>query len=144
MARKVKSRRKATSGKRTQSGRGVMDLLRKAHSHIKANKLISRGLRMAGKPGLANAAAMMGYGKKRKKRRVGISVRLPRATSLLKVPRKRRRTTAVRGSLMPKSVMRGRGIAIPGGGIKTLKGRGFIGKTLGGVAGGLLGGLLPF
>lgn len=149
MARKT-TKRKATSGKRTQRGKGVRDILKKAHSYVKANKLISRGLRLAGKPGLAALADQAGYGKRKKKRTV------KRRSSIAVRPAvKRRRSTAVRGTLMPSSVMRGRGVGgiaiknLTTPGIRSMrgsgmKGRGFFGKTLGGLAGGMLGGMLPF
>lgn len=139
MGRKVKrSTRKRST--RKQRGRGIVDVLKKVHSAIKSRKLISRGLRLAGKPGLANAAAMAGYGRKKKKgtrkRSVGLKGSLG---ALLRSVKKPKRSTTMRG--------RGTlsGIAIKGRpGVMTMKGRGFFGKTLGGLAGGVLGGMLPF
>lgn len=129
MGRKVKrSTRKRST--RKQRGRGVV------------RKLISRGLRLAGKPGLANAADMLGYGRRKKKgtrKRVGLKGSLGAILRAAK-PARRRRTSK-------KTTMRGRGVSMSApirGGVHTMRGRGFIGKTLGGVAGGLLGGLLPF
>ncbi len=58
-------RKKATSGKRTrklQSGKGVTDVLRKIHSFVKDNKLISRGLAFTPYKGVAAVASQLGYG----------------------------------------------------------------------------------
>lgn len=132
MARKKATRKSKRS---TQRGRGIKEVLKKVHSIIKGNKVISKGLRLAGKPGLAKAADMLGYG--RKKRRTRKSTTRKKGTlgsSLMRIARAPKRRTT----------MRGRGIAIPGARSLTMRGRGFFGKTLGGIGGSLLGGLLPF
>jgi len=59
------ARKKGTTRvrRKTQKGRGVMDVLKKIHGFVKSNKLISRGLRLTPYSGAANAAAMLGYGR---------------------------------------------------------------------------------
>lgn len=156
MGRKVKrSTRKRTTRKRStrkQRGRGVMDVLKKVHTAIKSHKLVSRGLRMAGKPGLANAAAMLGYGRRKKgtRKRVGLKGSLGAVLGLAAPVKRRRKKSTMRGRgispiLRTPGIMSGRGVSMSKPvRARTMKGRGFFGKTLGGVAGGLLGGLLPF
>jgi len=59
--------------RRVRRGRGIMDMLRKAHSFAKENKLISRGLSMIPHRYAKTAgtvASSLGYGRKR--RRVGM------------------------------------------------------------------------
>ena len=61
-----KSTRKAGTRRKTQKGRGVLDVLKKAHSIIRDNKLISRGLSLTPFSGAAAVADMLGYGRKKK------------------------------------------------------------------------------
>jgi hypothetical protein len=66
--------------RRIRRGRGIMDMLRKAHSFAKENKLISRGLSMIPHKYAKTAgtiASSLGYGKRRRmrlgrRRRVGM------------------------------------------------------------------------
>jgi hypothetical protein len=60
--------------RRVRRGRGIMDMLRKAHSFAKENKLISRGLSMIPHKYAKTAgtiASSLGYGMRRR-RRVGM------------------------------------------------------------------------
>jgi hypothetical protein len=61
--------------RRTRRGRGIGDLLRSAHAHIKKHRYVSRGLHALSKhishPGLVrarNVAATLGYGLRRRRR----------------------------------------------------------------------------
>ncbi len=51
--------------RKTQKGKGAMDVIKKIHSFVKDNKLISRGLRLTPFSGAAIAADMLGYGRGR-------------------------------------------------------------------------------
>ena len=56
--------------KRTVGG-SLMSRLAKVHSFVKGNQLISKGLTHFGHPRFAAAAKNLGYGRKRKVRRIG-------------------------------------------------------------------------
>lgn len=124
------ARRKKSTTSRSQSGAGLRSALKKIHSFVKDKKLISVNLRTAGYPNLANAAAMMGYGKKR---RTTASTRRRTVANPLVIPIG---AQVVPGPLRTVRLKRGR--------TTVQSGNGFIGKTIGGVLGGLAGGLLPF
>jgi hypothetical protein len=65
-------RRRAGARRRVHRGRGIMDMLKKAHSFVKDRKLISKGLNLLQDPRAQKASAIagiLGYGRKR--RRVG-------------------------------------------------------------------------
>jgi len=47
-------------------GRGVADILKKAHAYVKKEKLISRALKNFGHTKLGNAAAALGYGRRKR------------------------------------------------------------------------------
>jgi hypothetical protein len=55
--------------RRRRAGRGLMDLFRKAHSYVKSNKLVSRGLDHFKQSRLGNVARSLGYGRRRRVRR---------------------------------------------------------------------------
>jgi hypothetical protein len=73
-------RRSGMRRRRVRRGRGIMDMLRKAHSFAKENKLISRGLSMIPHKYAKTAgtiASSLGYGMRtmrlgRRRRRVGM------------------------------------------------------------------------
>ncbi len=160
--RKRKSGTRKSKHKGSQRGRGVKDVIGKViriakpiHSFVKSTKLVSRVLRHTGHSRASAVASQLGYGytnrpmlmsmtggrRKRKSRTVsriskGSLLSLPHVR--VSVPRVRsRRTRRVIVSAAPS--VRKRAL-YPAGQVGT----GFIGKTLGGLAGGFLGGLLPF
>jgi len=84
--------------RKTQKGRGVMDVLKKIHGFVKSNKLISRGLRLTPYSGAANAAAMLGYGAGRRKKGTTRVRRRRTVASLLGIPSLSKRTRRTRRS----------------------------------------------
>ena len=131
-------KQKTTSGKRTrksQTGKGIMDIAKKVHKFIKDNKLISRGLRFTPYQTAANAAAMLGYGRKRAKkstttgRRVRVAaVKLPTVAA----PRRTRRSGVTTRVRVPRATQVGGGIFSDlGGGL---------GNIANGIGHGLFGG----
>ncbi len=93
---------KKRSTTRKQRGKGVMDILKKVHSFVKSNKLISRGLALTPYKGAASAAAMLGYGRQnplllslngagRRKKRRATTRRVP-SLRLTTAPRRKRRS----------------------------------------------------
>jgi len=81
----VAKRRKPATKRRKQSGKGVVDVVKKLYSIVKDNKLISRGLGLVPHPGaqlVGNIAGQLGFGMvKPKRKRVtkakGLSVLVP-------------------------------------------------------------------
>ena len=120
-------RKKATSGKRKrQTGKGVVSALKRIHSFVKDKKVISKALRLTGHPKAANAAAMLGYGRKRKRKATSGKrvVRFGIPIANIPMGRKSSRTKTSRVQV----------------GTRTMRGRGIVGK----IAGGLLSSFLPF
>jgi hypothetical protein len=140
--------------RKTQKGRGVKSVLRKAHSVAKSTKLVSRVLRHRGHNIAADVAEQLGYGF----RPNSIKLIGTRANMTGDGRRRKKGTLRVRHLTVPRLTTRRRRTrrvviaSAPAAGSRALfpagrvgqRGRGFIGKTLGGFAGGLLGGLLPF
>lgn len=125
-------RKKATSGKRTrkQSGKGVKDVFKKIHRFVKDHKIISRGLRLTPYSGVANAAAMLGYGRKRKKATSGKRLSSALLANLVGAPIAGRRRRLVLKN--PIKMGRGRATGQHGAGI------------FGKIGGALLSNFLPF
>jgi hypothetical protein len=78
--------------RRVHRGRGIMDMLKKAHSFVKDRKLISKGLNLLQDPRAQKAssiAGILGYGRKVRRtggaRRVGGKRRVRRGVSLKKL-----------------------------------------------------------
>jgi len=67
--------------RRVHRGRGIMDMLKKAHSFVKDRKLISKGLNLLQDPRAQKASAIagiLGYGRKRRvggRKRKGVSLK---------------------------------------------------------------------
>ncbi len=151
-------KRKSGTRKRTkrQSGRGIRDVMRKAHSFVKSNKLVSRALRHRGHTIAADVASQLGYGSLFRTRPLVVSMTggrrrktrrrvVPTIMSLTSLPKRRRANPVkVRSRRVARSVMAPTTSVLARRALGGQRGTGFIGKTLGGLAGGLLGGLLPF
>jgi hypothetical protein len=117
--------------KKSQKGKGIMSDI---HSFVKDNKLISKGLGLLNFPGsgiASKGAAMLGYGRKKKRKR---SRRLV-GPLLTPLPG----TTRLHPSRAVGKVMMGRGHALHGAGIFSDLGGG-IGSIFGGLGHGLFGG----
>jgi len=133
-------KRKSTTRKR-QSGKGVRSVLRKAHSIVKNAKVVSRVLRHRGHSIAADVVDQLGYGRKKRRRRAskGSLLSLPRR--VIRAPKARSRRTRRVGQL-------GRGVvmtATPSFRDRAMypagqTGNGIIGK----VAGGLFSALFPW
>ncbi len=72
MPRKSTKKRATTGKRRTQRGKGLRDILSKAHQFVKDNRLISRGLGAFGGTNpyamaAATAARQLGYGRRKKR-----------------------------------------------------------------------------
>ncbi len=125
--------------RKTQKGKGAMDVIKKIHSFVKDNKLISRGLRLTPFSGAATAADMLGYGRGRNplvmtlngagRRKKGTTrVRRTRKVLTLAAPRRRRTRRVViaaapsaRSRALFPAGQRGRGIFSDiGGGLGSL------------------------
>ncbi len=119
---------------RKMRGRGILSTLKTVHGIVKDNKLLSKGLGLAGIPALAAVADMAGYGRRRRRTTKGVAV--PRSRS------RKRRVAVARINSVPlagRRVMRGKGIFSDlGGGIGSVFGG--LGGGLGSVARGLFGG----
>ena len=116
--------------KATQRGQG---LVQDAHAFVKNNKLISRGLGLLSFPGAglaAKGAAMLGYGKKRKRKRTRVVAAPLLGPTISAVPR----TVRLPPSRAVGKVMIGRGQV--GSGIFSDIGGG-IGNIFGGLGGGV-------
>jgi hypothetical protein len=131
------TKKRATTGKRRQHGKGLADWLSKAHKFVKDNKLISRGLGAFGGSNpyamaAATAASQLGYGKKRRKRATAAPRK--RATA---APKKRKATTGKR--TRRTRAMHGAGIFSDlGGGIGSVFGG--LGSGIGAIGHGFFGG----
>lgn len=132
----TKKRKSSTrKSKRGQSGRGFKEILGKIHRFVKDNKVISRGLRLTPYSGVANAAAMLGYGRKKRKSRTSrrLSVRRLVMPSLTTLPKRSRRNP-----VKTRARVAGRAVMVPSG-VTLLRraggqtGRGIFGDIGGGV-----------
>ena len=121
MPRKSTTKRSKTAKKRSQRGKGVMDVLR----YVKDNKLISRGLGLIPHPGaqaLSSIAGLVGLGRRKRK------------STTRKCTTRKCKVTSMRGR-----AMKGRGIfGDLGSGIGSVFGG--LGSGVGSIAHGLFGG----
>jgi len=148
-------RKKSTSGKRAQSGKGirgrpilttvqngegVRDVLSAVHKIVKNNQLVSRGLGMTPLAPLAPIARMLGYGRRKGtsgKRRVGTSVGSP--VVVLSYPKKKRSTARKNVVATPRTARR-QTVSIRNPTVGSQYGAGFF-SDLGGGVGNIFGGL---
>ena len=67
MPRRTVKRTVKRKSKRTQRGRGLMDVLKKLHQYAKDKRVVSGALRSLGHTKLANATHALGYGRKKRR-----------------------------------------------------------------------------